>query len=160
MCVWTRWGHVGRTGDKTAPEELNLHFSLAFSPRSQRPCGEECVCVALLLFYASVSLCFHTVTLLYFHTHTRSRHKPPDTLNYSRDSPLRATSRQVHLCSCRRETSPWWNLEFLHKAYPLFSVFTLKCTSIDTHTHTHALSDAPFQYLPLGERNLEVEGSY
>lgn len=44
------------------PKELNVHFSLAFSPRSQRP--NECV----LLFYSFTPLC-HCAT----HTHT---HRP------------------------------------------------------------------------------------
>lgn len=87
------------------------------------------VCVALLLFYASVSLCLHTVTVLvstYKHTHSHRRILP-DIHAYSRDSPTRG--RRVNV---EELVEPGISAQRFF--FSIFCIYTHKCTN--THTFT------------------------
>lgn len=87
------------------------------------------VCVVLLLFYASVSLCLHTQLLFSsphtnIHTHSH-RHILPNIHAYSRDSPKRAKKVEELV-------EPGISAQCFF--FSIFCIYTHKCTN--THTCT------------------------
>lgn len=121
----------------SCPKELNLHFSLAFSLRSQRSSLCQQVCV---LSYSFMPLCHCAYTHSYcshFLTHTHIyTGGTTETLHWE----LRARWFSLSNCGGKNSTLNWCNLEFLHNTSSPFAVFTHKCTNAHTHSLIHHLS--------------------